>query len=145
MTVRRVSALVAVVVAGSALAGAHAATNGDDLRVPPRPVKWAKLSSHLASVLRAQLDSGRGLAVARSSGLRVTNGRVLVVVEARAARSSAAAAVVAVRGRVVATHADLVQALVAPGALGALSRSDAVAYVRTPASPITQGTAVVVG
>lgn len=145
MNVRRIAALVAVIVAGSALAGAQAATNGDDLRVPPRPVKWAKLSSNLATVLRAQLESGRGLAVARSSGLRVANGRVLVVVEARGARSSAAAAVVAVRGRVVATYADLVQALVAPGALGALSRSAAVAYVRTPASPITPGPAVVVG
>jgi len=138
------AALVAIVLAGGVLAVARA-VSGDDGPRSPQTVKWAKLSSSLAAVLRAELSGGRGLEVARASGLRVRDGRVLVVVEARRTRSAATAAVLAVRGRVVAAHANLVQALVAPRALGPLSRSTAVAFVRAPNAPALPGPALVGG
>lgn len=139
----RLAALVVILLVGGGLAAAYAGTSGDGLE--PRPVKWAKLSSPLARVLRAQLENGRGIAVARSIGLRVVDGRVLVVVESDGTRSAAIERVRALRGRVVATHADLVQALVPPGALGALSRSPAVSYVRAPRTPVAGGSAIVAG
>lgn len=140
----RLAALVVILLVGGGLAAAYAATDGDGFRAP-RPVKWAKLSSPLATVLRAQLENGRGITVARSIGLRVADGRVLVVVETDGSRAAAIERVRALRGRVVATHADLVQALVPPGALGALSRSPSVSYVRTPRTPVADASVAVAG
>lgn len=127
--------MLVVLLLGLVLVAAQTATSDDNVRAP-RPVKWAKLSSGLAAVARAERDGGRGLQVARANGMRIQDGRVLVVVEAQTTRSKAVAAVVAVRGVVVAAHAELVQAYVAPGALLRLTRAVAVAYVRTPRTPI---------
>lgn len=129
---RTVSVFVALVLTGCALTAAHAASRGDGFPRSAAGVKWGKLSSELAQVLRAERSEGRGLAVARRTGLTVVGGRVRVVVEARSSRAAAASVVVAVQGRVEASHADLVQALVAPAALARLSSATAVAYVRTP-------------
>ena len=132
----RTAALVAVVVGAGTLVAAHTATSRDSGTKPAR-AEWAKLSSSLAAVLRAELSTGRGLETARTRGLRVQEGRVLVVVEGSGTRAAAAAAVRSTRGRIVAMHATLVQAFVAPGALRPLSRSTAVAYVRAPNAPVT--------
>lgn len=140
----RLAAVVAILLVGGGLAAAYGATDGDGLRAP-RPVKWAKLSSPLATVLREQLENGRGLAVARSNGLRVVDGRVLVVVETDGTRTATIEKVRALRGRVVATYAGLVQAFVPPVALGALSRSPEISYLRAPRAPVADGSAVVTG
>ena len=132
---RVVVVLASAVLVGGGLVAAQAAPGGDDVRAP-RPVKWAKLSSGLAAVVRAEQEGGRGLVVARQRGLSVKNGRLLVVAESRLGRARTTAAIRDVRGLVVAAHADLVQAYVAPAGLGPLSRSDAVAYLRTPIRPV---------
>lgn len=133
-------ALFVLAVAGAAsvaaLAGALPSA-GDDVPTAPRAVKVPRLSSQLARVAEAERISGRGLAVARASGLYVTRGKVRVVAETRGSRREARQAVLAVGGEIEAVHADLVQALVAPGKLVALSRQSAVVYVRAPRKPLT--------
>lgn len=122
---------LASLAAVGAIGGAVAtATTGDSL--PRRGASWAKLSSDLAAVYRAQLDNKSGLAEARERRLVVREGRVRVVVQAVASPTGARRAVLAAGGTVEASHADLVQALVSPAALGPLSRASAVKYVRAP-------------
>jgi hypothetical protein len=125
---RRIAgALVAALVVGAA--GTAAAFGADQSRTP---VKQPKLSSELAQVLAAELQHGRGLAAARERGLQVVGNSIRVVVESNGTRVAVSSAVQSVGGRFEAWHAGLAQALVAPGALGRLSRAAAVAYVRAP-------------
>ena len=135
--------LGALAVGAAALVAAGAAaspTPGSDPQPGPRVVaKWAKLASPLVAVLKAERASGRGLAVARANGLRVLRGRVRVVVETQGSRSVARRAIVAAGGEVEAVHANLVQALVAPAALAALTRPAAVVFVRAPRVPFPIG------
>jgi hypothetical protein len=104
----------------------------------PLPAKTAKLAPALTRVFRAEVDQGRGAAVAREQGLQVVRGRVRVVIEANGTRAAVASAVRTSGGAVEAWHAGLTQALVPPRALGPLSRSAAVAYVRAPLRLVTQ-------
>lgn len=132
MNRRRASIVVAVATAASVVASAAALLSpGDDLPQAPKATKHPKLSAQLVAVVEAE-RSGRGLAVARASGLHVERGRVRVVVETRGPRAAARRAVLAVGGVLEAAHADLVQALVAPGKLVALSKEPSVVYVRVP-------------
>lgn len=136
---RRSSVLVAVALASAWLLLGHSAIAEGDTGSPRPTVKWAKLSSDLGQVVRAQRTSGRGLATARAAGLRVIGERIRVVVEARGTRAAAVSAVLATGGKVEAQHASLVQALVGPGVLARLADSSAVAYVRAPRTPVADG------
>ena len=129
---------VLAVAVAAILVGVASALPARDNDQPGSPSagKWAKLSSPLVAVLRAEQTSGRGLAVARANGLRVVRGKVRVVVETRGSLSAARRAVRAAGAEVEAAHADLIQALVAPAALAALTRPSAVAYVRAPRIPL---------
>ena len=138
-----VRSLVVAVALGTAVAlfvapSAPTAESADHLRAPRPAAKSQELASSLAEVVRAQKSSGSGVARAQELGLAVSAGRVRVVVEAHAARAAAEEAVRASGGSVEAVYADLVQALVAPAAIEPLSRSAAVAYVRSPHTPVTQ-------
>lgn len=133
------SVLVAVALGSALLVLGQAALAEGDTGSPRTTVKWAKLSSDLGQVVRAQRASGRGLATARATGLRVVGERIRVVVEARGARAAAVSAVLAAGGKVEAQHASLVQALVGPGALARLADSTAVAFVRAPRTPAVDG------
>jgi hypothetical protein len=145
MKVNRRSAFpVAIVVAGAVLGSAGAESNIHAPR-PRAAVAWTKLSSDLAQVLRAERGHGRGVAVARTSGLAVVGGRVRVVVVIRTSRRAVASAVLGLGGKVEAEHATLVQALVAPSALARLSRAAAVGYVRAPHRLVPAGQALVSG
>ena len=137
--IRRSSVLVAVALASAWLLLEHSAIAEGDTGSPRTTVKWAKLSSDLGQVVRAQRTSRRGLATARAAGLRVVGDRIRVVVEARSSRAAAVSAVLATGGKVEAQHASLVQALVGPGALARLADSSAVAYVRAPRTPAADG------
>jgi hypothetical protein len=139
MRATRVTVFAVVALTGGLLVPAQPATGGDDLRAPTRTVKWAKLSSELAQVLRAQQSEGRGLVVARGLGLAVANGRIRVVVESRASRTVAVSVVVSSGGKVEATHANLVQAMIAPAGLAKLSSATAVAFVRAPRRAVMLG------
>jgi hypothetical protein len=123
--------LVALVATAS-LAASAAATRS------PLPAKTAKLAPELTRVFRAEVDQGRGAAVAREQGLQVVRGRIRVVVEANGTRAAVASAVRTTGGAVEAWHAGLTQALVPPRALGPLSRSAAVAYIRAPKRLVVQ-------
>ncbi|HEX5583166.1 MAG TPA: hypothetical protein VFX08_05750 [Gaiella sp.] len=142
---RRAAFLVAIVVAGGTLGTALAATNGPSPRPPTAAAKWGKLSSDLAQVLRAERRHGRGLAVARTSGLAVVGGRVRVVVVSRTSRRAVVSAVLGIGGKIEAEHATLVQALVPPGALARLTRAASVGYVRGPHRPVLLAPAPVSG
>lgn len=130
--------LVAVLAAAVATPVATAATR-DRLPVT-RSAHSSKLESRLGDVVQAQRTNGRGGAVARARGLDVIQGRVRVVVEARASTAAAREAVTTAGGEVESTYADLVQALVAPGALEALARASAVEYLRPPHKPFADAT-----
>jgi hypothetical protein len=130
---------IGVLAGGALIASAAVARSGDEIPPPPpRVVKQPKLSAELAQVLRAELENGRGLAVARAKGLQVVGGRIRVVVEARGTRSAVSAALRATGAKLEAWHAGLAQALVAPRMLGTLSRATAVAQVRRPQRVVTQ-------
>jgi hypothetical protein len=132
-------ALIVLAAAGAASVAALAAalpSSGDDLPGAPKVTKPPKLSSQLAAVAEAERRSGRGLAVARANGLYVVRGKVRVVAETRGTRQEARRAVLTVGGEIEAVHADLVQALVGPAKLVALSRQPAVVYVRAPRRPL---------
>jgi subtilisin family serine protease len=134
-------AFIAALCAAAAVVGAAGASAGSSDRSAQRPpgfAKTAKLASTLAQVAAAERATGGGDAKARSLGLDVRAGKVVVVVSPRADRKAAESAVTAAHGEVEATHAGLVQALVAPAALESLARSAAVAYVRPPQTPIPQ-------
>jgi hypothetical protein len=135
----RVSAALAVGAIALVATGVVVSTSagGDQPSKPSSVVKWRKLSSVLARVLEAEQRSGHGLAVARSAGLRVQSGRIQVVVETQGARADAERAITRAGAVVVAAHANLVQALVRPGGLAALTRPAAVVLVRAPHSPVT--------
>ena len=141
MNGKLVLGLLVAAAAASLAAGAVALpTSGGDVLPGSRGgAKWAKLSSPLVAVLKAERESGRGLAVARANGLRVLRGRVRVVVETLGSQSVARRAVVAAGGDVEAMHANLIQALVVPAALAALTRPSAVVYVRAPRAPVPVG------
>ena len=133
MTAIRPVALISVILlVGGALGTAVAATNDTRPRHPAIGVTWPKLSSELAQVLHAERARGRGLSVARAKGLSVVAGRVRVVVEVRTSPGVVRSAVLGAGGKIEASHANLVQVLVAPSALDRLSRMPAVRYVRAP-------------
>ena len=135
--------MLGVLAASAALLAAGAAASptqsGDSLPGSRDAAKWAKLASPLVAVLKAERESGRGLAAARANGLRVLRGKVRVIVETGGSRPAARLAIVAAGGEVEAMHADLVQALIAPAALAALTRPSAVVYVRAPRVPLPIG------
>ena len=89
----------------------------------------SKLDSTLEQVARA---AGSQKALVRSAGVATTDdGGVRVVIESRSP-ALASASVAALGGRVERISGNLVQAVVAPSALSALSRGSAVDLVRAP-------------
>jgi subtilisin family serine protease len=95
----------------------------------------AKLESSLAQL--AEDFAAGGLPLATEAGLQmdvpVDDGRVLVIVEARADRAAeAASAVQSLNGQVDKVHEDLVQALVPVSALTDLASRGNVRFVRLP-------------
>lgn len=134
--------LIVLIVAGVAAAsiGALAGvlpSSDEDLSVAPRAVKLPKLSSQLAAVVEAERASGRGLAIARESGLYVARGKIRVMVEIRESREEVARVLLAAGGEIEAMNEGLIQALVAPGELIALTRQPEVVYVRAPRRPFS--------
>ena len=135
---------VAVVLLASVLGPsmAGAATAGD-LDVEKPGAKDAKLES-LLSELAARAEA-RGNAAAvdyarKHSRIHIQAGKVRVVVEASRSGRGGAAEALAARGAVVeAEYADLVQALVAPGALPALASDPRVRWIREPLEPQALG------
>jgi len=98
----------------------------------PRPRGSAKLDSTLAQVARA--DEARGASAIRSAGLATTDdGKVRVVIESRSP-ALMPSRVHALGGRVERTAGNLVQAVVAPNRLPALSKRSGVDLVRAPFS-----------
>jgi subtilisin family serine protease len=97
--------------------------------------KNPKLDSQLLSVDSATLTGGvpAGLETASNQRLQVSGGQVRVVAMAAGDLGDATAAVGSVGGRVEATYADLVQALVPVGSLRELAALPAVRFVRPPA------------
>jgi subtilisin family serine protease len=129
-----VAAALTALAAGTAVA----ATGPGHRQLAPIPgvVKAADLDSRLSQVFQSQRDAGRGGPTARGLGLDVVAGRVRVVIEARSGVGAARDAATAAGGEVEGTYANLVQALVPPASLAALSRSPAVAYLRAPHQPV---------
>src|SRR5262249_24414090 len=103
----------------------------------PRFAGTAKLDGALARLTRG--SSGRAVSSGvRASGLaRTPDGRVRVVIDARRP-SAAREAVLRSGGRVERSWHVLVQAVVDPSSLVALSRQPSISRVRAPARPIPQ-------
>jgi hypothetical protein len=97
---------------------------------------FAKLDSRLVTTVRlgdATTAPDNAVRSAHALGLSTTHGRVRVVVEARRA-FEARAAVLAAGGTVESSFDTLIQALVPPSSLTALSRNAAIRFVRPPAA-----------
>ncbi|MGH2462394.1 MAG: S8 family serine peptidase [Candidatus Limnocylindria bacterium] len=113
---------------------------GPDYRLPSHLTtdKHPKLDSHLLAVASATRTGGtpEGLRVASERDVAVSSGRVRVVVTANSGRSAVRDAIQAVGGLVEAEYADLVQALLPPGALRTLAELSIVRYVRQPSLPV---------
>src|SRR5918995_6423067 len=98
-------------------------------------VKDPRLDSRLQRVAAA--SPAQALATARRGGLDTANGRVRVVVET--AGAGAQAAIAAAGGSIESAAGGLVEALVPPAALRALSRARGVERVRAPLHAVPLG------
>ena len=135
------SALVLVSLAGTALAFQGTASSAvsvvgaaDHVRgaPPAHPAAgFRKLDSSLAALAGSGSPSLPARGWREAASPLVTNGKVLVEIEA-SHPAAARAAVVRLGGRVQASYRSLIEARVPNAALGALSRSGAVKFVRPP-------------
>lgn len=127
-----------VLALGGSVVGGSAAAERHGFVIPH--LASGRVDSRLADLLRAAKREGVAAALgsARTAGLRVSGGRVRVVVVARRSGAAAASAVAAAGGRVAMRAGGLVEALLAPSALALVARSSAVAEVRSPDLAVTQ-------
>jgi outer membrane biosynthesis protein TonB len=99
----------------------------------------AQLESTLAQLADAYVAGGLPALTqaATERAVRLTDGKVRVVLEAKAGRATEAeGAVASLSGRVETAHGDLVQALVPVSALRGLASSANVGFVRLPYQPL---------
>ena len=131
-------AVAALVASASAGAGSgHVAAK----RLSLPHVGESSLDSRLVKVADSRQSHGAAaaLASARSQSLTVSDGKVRVIVQARAGRLAAARSAVLAAGGQIEEQADgLLQANVAPASLRQLAASGAVANVAPPAVPVEQ-------
>jgi PASTA domain-containing protein/List-Bact-rpt repeat protein/subtilase family protein/predicted actin-binding protein/WD40 repeat protein len=122
------------------LGGVSTASGTATVRFRVPHVPGGRLDSRLAAVARADTAKGAraALASAHANRLAVANGQVRVVVVARKDGSQAASAVRSAGGRVVMRAGRLLEATLAPSLLRSVSRSPAIAEVRSPALVIPQ-------